>query len=140
MDEKEIVKEQLKKHEGFRAKPYYCTADKLTIGYGTNLDARGVTREEAEILMMNEVDDCIRALKRKIPDIYNNVNEYRRAVLINMCYNLGIAGLMTFKQTLKHIQEGNYNLASKGMLNSKWATQVGNRAKELAGIMLRGYA
>ena len=138
MPELEIVREQLKRHEGFKAKPYRCSAGALTIGYGTNLDARGITREEAERLMMNEVYDCVKALQRKLGDTYNNLNANRKAVLINMAYNMGISGLMNFKNTLRYIKQGNYEQASENMLVSQWADQVGNRAKELSEIMKIG--
>ena len=47
--------EQLKRHEGKRLFPYHCTANKLTIAYGRNLDDVGVTEEEAELMLVNDV-------------------------------------------------------------------------------------
>jgi lysozyme len=120
-------------------KPYYCTAGRLTIGYGRNLDDVGITKEEAEYLLQNEIRSCIADLQKKIPDIYNNVNHVRQAVLVNMCYNLGITGLLKFKKTLASIQQGDYKLASEQMLQSLWAEQVGNRAKLLSELMKNGY-
>ena len=135
----DIVSKQLRRHEGLKLKPYYCTAGKLTIGYGRNLDDVGITKEEAEYLLQNEIRSCIADLQKKIPDIYNNVNHVRQAVLVNMCYNLGITGLLKFKKTLASIQQGDYKLASEQMLQSLWAEQVGNRAKLLSELMKNGY-
>ena len=45
----------LKRHEGLRLKPYQDTIGKLTIGYGRNLDDRGISKEEAEYLLRNDI-------------------------------------------------------------------------------------
>jgi lysozyme len=135
----DIVSKQLRRHEGLKLKPYYCTAGKLTIGYGRNLDDVGITKEEAEYLLQNQIQTCIAELQKKIPDIYNNVNHVRQAVLVNMCYNMGITELLKFKKTLASIQRGDYKLASEQMLQSLWAEQVGNRAKQLSELMKNGY-
>jgi lysozyme len=58
--------------------------------------------------------------------------------MIDMCFNLGIGGLLEFKNTLASIQSGDYQKASEQMLQSKWATQVGNRATELSEMMKEG--
>ncbi len=68
----------------------------------------------------------------------NNLNGPRQAVLYNMAFNLGINGLLSFKNTLNMIKNGEYESASEGMLNSKWAVQVGYRARELANQMKTG--
>ena len=46
---------QLKRHEGFRAKPYQCSANKTTIGYGRNLQDVGITEGEAVSLLNNDI-------------------------------------------------------------------------------------
>lgn len=128
--------EQLKKHEGFRDKPYFCTEGHLTIGYGLNLDA-GVTEEEAEVILSMRVEGVRKRLANAIP-WYVNLNPPRQAVLVNMAYNLGVTGLMGFAKTLTHIRAGEYTKASNEMLDSRWAKQVPNRAQELAIQMLEG--
>ena len=134
----EELKEQLKRHEGFRNKTYRCTGGALTIGYGRNLDARGISRAEAEIMLDNDILSSIDELNKHLPDILPNLSENRQNVMVNMCYNLGIGGLMAFKRTLALIREGNYQQASIEMLNSKWASQVGSRARELSEQMRIG--
>ena len=129
------VIDDLKVHEGFRAKPYRCSEGFLTIGYGLNLDA-GITREEAEMLLAHRVKKVHMDLVT-LP-FWHKLSEARRDVLINMAYNLGVAGLMKFKVTLGLIAEGNYTEASKQMLKSKWAKQVGGRAIWLSNKMREG--
>jgi lysozyme len=144
--------EQLKKHEGFRARVYKCTAGRNTIGYGYNLDANplnltdfelkqfvdsGVQERVAEWLLIRMIDKCTGELVSHI-SWFESLDEVRQSVLINMAFNLGITGLMQFKTTLAMVKAGDYDLASKAMLKSKWAGQVHGRAAELALQMRTG--
>lgn len=117
--------------------PYQCPADKLTIGYGRNIESRGITEDEALYLLKNDIDLCRGELIRNVP-MYLRVNEARKAVLINMCFNLGMPTLLTFKRFLTALSAGDYDSASREMLDSRWARQVGKRAITLADIMRSG--
>ncbi len=133
-----MCKNQLIKHEGLVLNPYKCTSGALTIGVGRNLDARGISKAEAMYMLDNDLKECINQLQTHLSDIYVTLNETRRLVLVNMCFNLGIFGLLQFRKTIAFLRAKDYESASKEMLNSKWATQVGNRAKELAEMMRKG--
>ena len=132
------IKEQLVRHEGLRLKPYRCTAGKLTIGIGRNLDDSGISQSEAYIMLINDIMNCEKQLQAKIPDIYNGLDEVRKSVLLNMCFNLGINGLLGFKNTLEFIKAGDWERAANNMLVSRWAKQVGRRAIELSELMRKG--
>jgi len=132
------VKDQLLRHEGLKLKPYRCPAGKLTIGVGRNLEDRGITQKEAIILLENDILRCESELMADIPDIYSNLNDTRKSVLLNMCFNLGITGLLGFKNTLAFIGAGDFERAANGMLASRWAKQVGRRAIELSELMRKG--
>ena len=132
------IKEQLIRHEGLRLKPYRCTAGKLTIGIGRNLDDCGISQSEAYIMLINDIMNCEKQLQAKIPDIYNGLDEVRKSVLLNMCFNLGINGLLGFKNTLEFIKAGDWERAANNMLVSRWAKQVGRRAIELSELMRKG--
>lgn len=132
------VKDQLLRHEGLRLKPYRCTAGKLTIGYGRNLEDYGISQTEAFVLLENDIQKCEKQLLDKIPEIYNPLDEARKSVLLNMCFNLGISSLLGFKTTLSYIKSGDFERAANGMLASKWAKQVGRRAIELSELMRKG--
>lgn len=135
----ERIKEQLVRHEGLRLKPYRCTAGKLTIGIGRNLDDRGISQTEAYVLLDNDIQNCEKQLLDEIPEIYNTLDEVRKSVLLNMCFNLGIGGLLGFNNTLSFIVAGDWERAANGMLASKWAKQVGRRAIELSELMRKGH-
>lgn len=146
------VIEQLKRHEGFRTKVYQCTAGRDTCGYGYNLDANplalsnyeivgfrknGITKEQAETILKIHVAQIETTLTKTFA-WFENLNDARKAVLINMTFNLGLVGLMGFKNTLRMIETGDFEGASKNMLHSKWATQVKGRAVELSTQMRTG--
>ncbi|MDD2424094.1 MAG: glycoside hydrolase family protein, partial [Candidatus Cloacimonetes bacterium] len=132
------MKEQLLRHEGLRLKPYRCTAGKLTIGIGRNLDDCGISQKEAYALLDNDIQNCEQQLLEEIPVIYNALDEVRQCVLLNMCFNLGIHGLLGFNNTLAFIAAGDWERAANNMLASKWAKQVGRRAIELSELMRKG--
>jgi len=133
------LKKALVRHEGLRLKPYTCTANKLTIGVGRNIQDNGISEAEAMLLLENDIDAIVRDLNRALP-WWQQLDEARREVLANMVFNMGIGTVLTFKNTLAAVRAGDYKKAAALMLQSKWATQVGNRAKELAAQMETGKA
>jgi lysozyme len=136
-----------KQFEGLRLKAYKCTADKLTVGYGHNCEARpvkGVNKvgDSITLDLANELFDedfvrCINQVQNGLPWV-KKLEAPRQAVLYDMCFNLGLAGLLGFKNTLNMIETNRYIDASNGMLASKWATQVKGRAVKLAEMMKTG--
>lgn len=133
IDDAQLIR-QLKLHEGVKLKAYKCTADKTTIGVGRNLDDLGITEDEADYLLANDIERIKIALMREIPWM-EKLNDVRQRVLLDMAFNLGIAGLLRFKKTLKAVEDGEYEKAGRMMLDSKWATQVGKRADRLSVMM-----
>jgi len=131
------IKEQLILHEGIRLFPYIDTVGKLTIGVGRNLTNVGISRAEAEMFLESDINGCIEQLDKNLP-WWKNLSEVRQHVLINMCFNLGIAGLLKFTRTLNAIQWDQFDDAARFMLESKWAKQVGERAITLANMMKTG--
>lgn len=124
-------------HEGMRRKPYRCTAGKLTIGVGRNLDDRGISPDEAMYMLANDIRDSRRELSAAF-SWFDKLDEVRQAVLIDMCVNLGLSRLQGFRNTLALIGVGKYEAAAQEMLNSKWAEQVGRRAQRLSRMMATG--
>ncbi|ABB56788.1 glycoside hydrolase family protein [Synechococcus elongatus] len=125
---------QLTLHEGLRLKPYRCTAGRLTIGIGRNLDDRGISEAEARLLLVSDIDHAMRQLESRLPWV-RQLSWVRQRVLIDMAINLGIDGLLRFRKTLGHIEAGRYAEAADEMLNSLWADQVGERARRLSRMM-----
>ncbi|WP_163372863.1 glycoside hydrolase family protein [Endozoicomonas acroporae] len=131
------VYDLIKEHEGLRLKPYRCTAGKLTIGYGHNLDDNGITEDQAERMLIEDVANVEKELVRNIP-WFAELDIVRQSILIDMAFNLGWPRLSKFKKTLAYIKSGEYNEAAMEMLDSVWANQVGERAIRLAEMMRTG--
>lgn len=127
----------IRTHEGIRLFPYKCPAGKLTIGFGRNLEARGITVKEAEFLLENDLAKIKVDLNNRI-DFFGHLDDVRQAILIDMAYNLGTKGLLSFRRMLHYLDLGNYKKAAKEMLDSKWAKQVGRRAVKLSHMMRDG--
>lgn len=136
-DERLDLRSMLRLHEGFRPKPYEDTTGNTTIGYGHNLDAKGITRAAGEYILNEDIADASAALLARFPWT-EKLDEVRRAVLIDMTLNMGIGGLATFVRTLEMVRTGYYIEASKRMLKSLWAGQVGARAVRLSEMMRSG--
>ena len=122
---------QLIQDEGLRLSPYRCTAGKLTIGVGRNLDDRGITEAEAMMLLGNDIKRVWSELVLSLPWVMDAPEDVQE-VLANMCFNLGLSGLLKFKQTLGYLEAGEYRKASEEMIRSTWAKQVGQRAVRLS--------
>lgn len=128
---------QLRLHEGERLRPYRCTAGKLTIGVGRNLEDRGITAEESAMLLWNDISREERDLLAALPWAAK-LSEVRQRVLLDMSFNMGLQGLLQFKRTLAAIEAGRYQQAAGMMLDSRWAQQVGQRAQRLSEMMATG--
>lgn len=127
----------IKKHEGWRAKPYKDTTGHTTIGYGFNLDALSMPKEVGELWLEILIEQIEYRLAHKVPG-WTRLGAVRQAVLVDMAYNLGFDGFFSFELALKAIAAGDYEQAAREMLNSRWAKQVGTRADRLAAIMRTG--
>ena len=121
-------------HEGIRLKPYRDSVGKLTIGVGRNLDDMGITEGEALYLLRNDIRRVVDELYNALP-FWEELSMPRRAVLIDMCFNLGLTRFLGFKRMLACLGRGDYDGAAREMLDSRWAGQVGRRADDLATMM-----
>ena len=110
----------LTRHEGRRCFPYTDTAGKLTIGVGRNLTDRGLSAAEIDLLLANDI-----ALAR-------------RHALVSMAFNLGQTRLAGFKRLRAAVRDGDWDRAAAEALDSRWATQTGRRADEVAALLRNG--
>lgn len=142
-----LLTKELERDEGVRLKPYKDTVGKLSIGVGRNLSDKGISLEEAHVLLTNDVKEHIALLDKYLP-WWRQMNEVRQRALANMAFNLGVGPspeqpkgkLLTFKNTLAAMARGDYESAARGMKASLWARQVGERAKRLVEMMKSGVA
>ncbi len=131
---------QLRRDEGEILHAYQDHLGYWTIGVGILIDQRkggGLLPEESEFILQNRVKQRREAVAKSLP-WFNDLNDARQGVLLNMSYQLGVQGLLGFKNTLEEVRKGNYAKASEMMLMSKWATQTPERARRLAKQMITG--
>jgi lysozyme len=130
------LKAWIKKCEGLKLHPYEDTTGKTTIGYGRNLEDNGITPEEAEFMFENDFDRCEDELRKFSWYVIQPSNV--QAALINMCFNIGISKLLGFKKMIMALTVQDYTTAALEALNSEWAAQVGERAKDIALMIRQG--
>jgi lysozyme len=129
---------QLEEEEGFRAQVYQDSLGYWTIGIGRLVDptveGSGISRDEALVLLGTDIRETEEKLDKALP-WWRELSEIRQRVLISMCFNLGLNGLLGFRNTLPAIQRGDWETAARGMENSLWYRQTKNRAKRLVMMM-----
>ena len=122
--------EQLKIHEGMKLKPYLCTSKKLTIGIGRNLDDVGISKEEAEMLLKNDIYEATNQLLNAFP-FMATFSDVRISAMINFTFNVGIGTVRKFSNTIEYLKNEDWEAAADEMMDSKWAEQVGDRAIQI---------
>jgi lysozyme len=135
------LREQIQRDEGgYRRFAYQDSETYWTIGFGRCIDARkgeGITLTEAELMLDHDIDTFSANVLAALPWTAG-MDEVRRGALVNMAFNLGIAGLLGFKKALEAMQRGDWFTAAAHMMDSRWAGQVGIRAERLAEQMRSG--
>ena len=161
---KHNLKDQLILHEGLKLRTYRCPAGYWTIGVGRNLETkslsrgeqqyilgcdeltpqqvinilrrRGITKEEALVLLAHDIQDCEQDLRQF--EWFDRLDPVRRKVVLDMLFNLGAAGFRKFRKMIAALERGDYDTAAAEMVDSKWYHQVGTRARRLVEMMRTG--
>ena len=128
------LKARISKEEGMRQFPYRDSRGILSIGKGRNLETVGISVDEADVLLTNDLEHAEKTLD-KLFAFYPKLSDVRKCVMLDMCFNMGIGKLLNLKKLLDYLNAEMYEFASAEMLDSLWAKQVGPRAKDLASMM-----
>ena len=136
MDKAKLI-EELKRDEGVELRPYKCSAGFLTLGVGRNIEERGITMDESDYLLANDITICEEEATR-VFKWYDTLSDVRQRVILNMVFNLGLTKLLNFKKFLAAMEAEDWEEAGKQMLDSRWAKQVGNRADRLEQMIVNG--
>ena len=110
-----------------------------TIGIGRNVakDGLGISQEEAEFMLMNDIE----RVKEEIKNFpIEHLNEVRTAIIIDMAFNMGITRFnpTMWKKTFQAIVNEDWQKATTEMLDSNWARQTKRRSAKLSQMMLLG--
>lgn len=131
------VKGLLVQDEQYKQFPYIDTTGHITIGVGRNLTDRGISTTEAFYLLDDDIMYFYNKLLHFLP-FFTHLTENRQIALIDMCFNLGVQGLLNFNNMIAALDMGWWDQAANEMLKSKWSEQVGERATRLANIIRTG--
>ena len=131
--------EMLKRHEGVRSHVYLCSAGYETIGVGRNIaeSGLGLSDDEVEYLLNNDIE----RVRQELTDNYfwfPALNEARQDAMIDICFNLGMTRLRGFVNALEAMSREQFDVAADEFMDSRWATQVGNRANEITEMIRVG--
>ncbi|OZI64628.1 glycoside hydrolase family protein [Bordetella genomosp. 4] len=131
---------QLRRDEGEVLHAYQDHLGYWTLGIGRLIDKRkggGITPDEAAYLLANDINRVSTEVSERLP-WFESLDEARKGVLLNMAFQMGVNGLLGFKNTLAMVARHDYAKAADGMLNSLWARQTPDRALRLSKQMRTG--
>jgi lysozyme len=125
--------------------PYQDIAGKWTIYVGRNLTDNGISEAEGELMLDNDITEHLALLDKYLP-WWSTLDEARQLALANLAFNLGVGPsaeqplgkLLTFHDTLKALQAGEYDVVANHLSVTLWAKQVGERATRIIAAMRNG--
>lgn len=124
----------IKKHEGIRLKPYKDTEGILTIGVGRNLEDNGISEDEANYLLNNDIKHSIADVRSVIPE-FDGLPENVKLVLVDMMFNLGINRFRLFKKMIAAVKSNNWPEMIAEMKDSKWCRELTSRCEDNAALI-----
>src|ERR1700744_3124783 len=138
----ENIKQLIRHHEGLRLSGYDDTMNILTIGYGHRIlpgedFSSGITLQQAKDLLDHDLDIAENAAQELIAN-YNQLNEPRRGVIIDLVYNLGSDGFSKFHRTIAAIEAEDFESAATDLEESLWYKQVKTRGTDDCRILRSG--
>lgn len=136
----EELKKQLIRDEAEVNHAYQDSEGYWTIGVGHLIDKRKggeISHKISMLILDDDIAEKLGQCEREL-DWFDDLDEARKIVILNMVFNLGISNFKEFKKTIYFIKAGDYDEASIEMLDSKWSRQVGARAARLSAIMKTG--
>lgn len=124
--------------EGWRNRMYTCTAGKLTIGVGFNLEANAMCDAAIGAQMRHDIQKAQTQAAGVIGEVWAEMDEVRRDVVTSMVFQMGAGGFAKFTDTIGLIRQKKWAEAADAMLQSKWAKQTKKRAERLSQMMRTG--
>ena len=130
------LKDMITEHEGKRLDMYQDSVGVWTVGVGHNMQDKGISEAVCDLMLEEDINEAIDDAETF--RWFDELTDPRRAVVVDMIFNLGLTRFSKFKKTVQFLEQGLYQSAAKEMLDSKWADQVGRRAIRLSEIMRTG--
>ncbi len=138
----ETLQDMIVRHEGNILHAYQDHLGYWTIGVGRLIDERkggGISQEEARYLLENDLRKCRMDLSHEIfDDEWVRITAERQNALIDMRFQLGPGGFRSFSNMIQAIKDDDWDRVADEALNSKYAEQTPERAKEIATMFRKG--
>lgn len=136
MDKERLI-EALKRHEGVELKMYQDTVSKWTVGIGRNIEDNGISMDEAELMLSNDLVTA-ESEARILFNTFDTLNDVRQEVICNMLFNLGRPRLGQFKKMLAALEVSDFETAADEAKDSRWFNQIKGRGRELVWQLRNG--
>lgn len=130
------LREQLKRDEGVRSKPYRDSVGAWTAGVGRNLDAVLFSNDEIELMLTNDINRALAACHALFPK-FDELPQDKQDALANMAFNLGQHRLSGFKNMIAAVNRNDWTGAARAAIQSLWYKQVGDRSKRIVNVFLK---
>ena len=124
----------IKAHEGYEPMVYQCTEGHDTIGVGFKVDDLFLSEKVCDLILEEKLNELIPQIERKL-SWFRYAQDEVKLVIVNMCYQMGLSGVLKFKRALAAMEIKNWEMAADEMLDSLWARQTSRRANELADLI-----
>jgi len=139
MDMNRLMK-SVKAHEGYRNKVYLDSLGKRTVGVG-HLCVEDFWEDDKEYeekflltILEHDLKSAIKSAEELCSDC-PDLDDLAREIIVEMVFQLGKTGVSKFRNMWKALKVPDYPTAAKEMLDSRWAKQTPNRAKEMSDHM-----
>ena len=132
----DALKARIRHHEGFRSDPYVDSLGHVTYGYGHKITP--INKLSAERLLTSDLQIAFAHTVDLFSDVWRNLNQVRREVLVEMVFQMGKTGVSKFKRMRQALREEDYHTAGNEMVDSRWREQTPKRATCLAQLMRDG--
>ena len=138
-----LIRDILEVEEGWREKPYLCSEGYPTVGYGFKIGPKGADIRNYQFTLPRKageswLDEYIQDLRFELHRRLSGLNEARQAIILSMCYQMGIEGCLAFRKMWAAIEDRNFQAAAVEMMDSRWAKQTPNRARRHRDVMSSG--
>ncbi|MBT1744892.1 glycoside hydrolase family protein [Enterobacter hormaechei] len=98
-----------------------------------------INKQESRQILEIDINQTIKQIGRtELINVYTSLDIIRRTALVDMCFQLGVQGVLQFKKMIQHLNAREYEKAADEALNSKWARQTPNRAKRVTDVIRYG--
>lgn len=128
------IRSQLIQHEGYKTHLYKDSVGLWTIGVGHNIEERGLSDRAIQVILDDDIAEAVADLERNL-NYFSELPISCQNALVNLSFNLGIARLLQFKKMLIALKNNDWATAADELLDSRYATQVGQRALDVAEMI-----